>query len=1168
MSRLAPIRSLISDHLQTKTTRVNQTETFAQCTDSYSPNEGIEYCGSPNDKTVFFFDKAQDFYEDRNRFSTYDEKEQYYSLRERIEVKNEFGDVIEIRKEKQDHITGSAPKNSYQEIGRRKKTGKGLIDEKVPAKKSILTKLEKSKMDWLTRPENKNIFNLFAQHDTETIEHAKLLNIQLPNNEQKGNADRETKAKNYERHCFAQQNDYDNENDSTLRNETLSFVYNLNDESNKHSTIDFNTPRLLLGRFYQESDIGDRKIYHKQKMRFILCPFTDMVDLVKSKDFFEISNSIYEEASAIEHAIKNNPCPETKTLFGFPIDVLTVLKIWEYQMQYATIWCLLLRLWVAHNELTLYVDSHPKHALRLQLFIDSHINLCSYILRSKQFEDSELLDPRNNHDSVAVCAVRQYCPNNRDFAYAGNLPNMTSCMFVGNLYYDVRPKPKTVALPHALIHIFACKTQPQKCQLRNFVNILYKYVEKFPIIAKLYREIVRVSLLGNYEHARVRPHFELRMKIYEECNPANYNPTDFFHFLLDNDKMIFQMTKEFHMFTVESDLAIDDLMQEKNPSWKNIKGIVCDAMDICRSILKMDAVKNRCFGWKTIRQELLSMRPELLDQTRAWKQAMDQIKRGVLNEDSSSLFVLMHDQMTFSHNRSKQISCAKLRKGSYLDVIGHYIDVFFETKITDQNSTKQNNSEMHFSKAMIERINLVARSIVHQHSNGKLKDGKVPLFYLKAFAISKEGYALLCKIEYLYEKHNVPDNAINKYLKFFYNSCKRDFHLFHVLLKSVIHYRMFKRHALSLDYYQNQRRALLVKRFKMPWQDFEAHDDIYYYCPTCKKFKNSACDSNSNFSPKNIYAQGCENAVFDLITKKLYCTKKSIPQSIKNSIDSGVYESGEKISDRSLAKLIRKHKEAVQCSETELIGVHMCGWVQQLQKRKWILCSICAQPTIFETCKFGDLGVTCGLHSNPELITKQKTDRYTILAPNSLEYQMRLTRYPLPIYQEPSNDNDFFALLKNQIAYTRQLQHYHDHYRKNFCYYCKCSLTFQPTTKTSKSTPINFANSIFLMEDRTIEQIQHSMVFQDPLFSDVVPIPENATTVNRWNFSNLENSQQFRIVNVFLCNKDFKKIEYALQDDYIRTTSRFIAEMQKINADAFKRQQRIQSRAYGFERKT
>lgn len=1189
MSRIFPIRSLLSDYLQHKSVSRQMHKTPKDSFDileKYSPSDGAEYCGAHQSPTTEFFLSVQQFYEDRNEFPTYAEYETYFAKRERIEIRNEYDEVVEIHKDKSDR---AFPDRAYDNAMYQLLHPKPDTIDLTPAPEKAeptLKRAEVQKVEWMLKEENRLYRELFTEHDEETRQHIALYEKQQqPQSGAKPSASVSTafskRAKDYERHCIEGTLESWLKHVETHR-EPLSFVY-----QNPNTTIHYNTPRLLLGRFYNESDIGDRKVYHQTKMRFVLCRFSDMLQLLKSVDFQDISRDIHQTATEIAKTIaqqnkKVNERVESNTLFGFPLVVLDSLDLLKHQMQYSVLWALLLRLWVAHREMETFQPTHRKHALRLQLFIDSHISLCQYIIRNRQFEDADLLDPQRNRDSIVMCAAQQYYPNDRDFAYAGNLPNLTECMFVGNLYYDVRPKPKTVALPHALIHIFACKTQPQKCQIRNFVNILYKYIQSFPMIGQLYREIIRVSLLGNYEHASVRPHFELRMQIYEESNPKNYNELEFFHWLLDNDKLVFQMTKEFHMFTVQSDMTVDNLMQENNPSWKRVKEIIRDSIDMCRLILRVDMLKRKCYGWRITRDTFLALKPDSFEETRDWRTLTKQVHSDTVSIETQQLFIsIIQDQVVFMHNQAKQASCAKLKKGSYLDVIAAYTEGFFETRIVDQRSTIKHNSEMRFSARFLERINLIARYMVYKHSTGLLADGKVQIFYLKAFGISKPAYHLLCKIQYMYEHFDLPDNAVTKYLKWLYVNHELDFHLFHVFLRAITYHRMFRRHALPLDYYLSQRRAILAKRMKMPWEDMNPDDDLYHYCPSCKKFKNPVSDFMTNHSPKNMYTHGCENVIYDVFQNRLYCTKNSVPSSIKRAIDSGLYASNDRINDKQLAKMIRKHKETIPCCETQLVAVHMCGWIQQMEKRKWILCSVCAQPMIFETCKFGPLGVTCGLHDHLTSSEKQKQANYSSLSKQSLEYQLRLTRLPLPLerYSDFSKPEtiDHFDYLKAQMAYARQRNHYLEHYRKNYCFYCKCSLTFKPFTKSTKNIPFDYANPISLIEDRPITKMNvHE--FQDPLFDEtsnnnntskssltVIDLEKEEPVAHRWTFTNAhEHPTQFRAINVYLCARDYKKIAYAMEDNYIRTTTQFFSEMQRINDYAMKRQQKIQSRAYGY----
>src|SRR3989442_1704783 len=103
---------------------------------------------------------------------------------------------------------------------------------------------------------------------------------------------------------------------------------------------------------------------------------------------------------------------------------------------------------------------------------------------------------------------------------------------------------------------------------------------------------------------------------------------------------------------------------------------------------------------------------------------------------------------------------------------------------------------MQLNKDLIEDIKLIARNIVYLHTHGELRDGELPIIYLKAFGISSSGREQLKKIQFFYEKKDLPDNAIAKYLKVFFENSNLDFFIYHTLLKYIIQYRVLRRYPL------------------------------------------------------------------------------------------------------------------------------------------------------------------------------------------------------------------------------------------------------------------------------------------------------------------------------------------------------------------------------------
>lgn len=1039
--------------------------------------------------------------------------------------------------------------------------------------------------------------------------------------------------------------------------------------------IYYNVPRLLLGRFYarqQQQQQQTNNIDNEWLRRYILCPtFINLVVLIKYKPLINFCTEIQYYVNEIITYINNNNGNGgggDSLLYGFPLKTLYQLNLVNNQFRYSVVWALLLRLWISHDKMKefdpLLVTVTSEHEnlqrnnfLRWQLFIDTHIDLVRYILRTGHYYDCNLLDSRKNKDNNgSVCAVKQYMPLDRNFAYAGNLPDMTSCVFAGNMWYDGRPKYKVVTLSHALIHIIASKTQPKKCQLRNFLNIIYKYVAKFPILRDFFREMLRVSLLGNYEHARCRPHFETRIKLYEELTLGSgteranggYNDTNFFYFLLDNDKLVFQATKEFYMYNNERNYALDMIMQDGTKDWKAVREVMRNSMDLARSLLKLDGIFDKVKDHKkgfyesiinyndiimtqteSIATPIRFMQPtshlnrlvkilpliisssqnaesilknyiktnkiggphpvvpktyEVEEEEEDTEDNNDNIKeeqqerryhdeqrnKSVQNRysfQSIATFHIIDEQMEAIHKRSIPY-ITKLKKGSFLDVIYSQLDVFYEKNVIDPRSTLPSTSEMHVNdEQLIEDIHLVARKIVHLHSIGRIKDGYIPIKYAKHFGISEETFNLIRKLEFFYEAKNVPDNAIPKYLMFFYETQRRDFFVYHSFIRAIMQYRTLRRYPLSFDYYHTQRNALRLKLMKLPWEPLEDDDDIYHYCPNCKRFKNPVADPTHPKFFKNVYSNSFERAIYNVNDEQIYCTKDNVSSTIKDAMSSGTYYSGNSIKDKKLAKVIRKHKEVKRCCETPLVPVHMLGWIQQLDRKKWILCSICARPTIYDASKFGPLGVTCSIHGSGFDTIERELSLSTSIQRDSLEYRVKQQQLKSFGIDASKRIIDFINLETNEgeeqqlsiIQQTTEEQQEEDSVIFNnlnrdrinrikhansieksqniSCLYCGCSLTFNVNSggggdDTIESKPRNLANKIMFFEDRTPSQIHRQT-------------NHNNNSNNNNNEEHLILDQRYRIVNGYLCETDFNRARYKLEYHFIMTRNDLFMTIQR-----------------------
>jgi hypothetical protein len=111
------------------------------------------------------------------------------------------------------------------------------------------------------------------------------------------------------------------------------------------------------------------------------------------------------------------------------------------------------------------------------------------------------------------------------------MPNNDLCITHGNIYSDTNAKPNNPDLKQAFMHLIACKTMNQKCQVRNFPNIFGKYTvgaqsirqstefKGFPTIHLFLVMVVICGLLGNIRSATVRLLFYKRIQLYAPFIP-------------------------------------------------------------------------------------------------------------------------------------------------------------------------------------------------------------------------------------------------------------------------------------------------------------------------------------------------------------------------------------------------------------------------------------------------------------------------------------------------------------------------------------------------------------------------------------------------------------------------------------------------------------------------
>ena len=694
-------------------------------------------------------------------------------------------------------------------------------------------------------------------------------------------------------------------------------------------TYQISIPLLLLrGQYINTSKWN--------KLKFILCDFDETIKCIADKQ-------IKIQTSMINW--------QERDVYGFNKE--TVLDIVmkgedEIAKNYTAFIALLYRLTLAHRQMKkAQMRKDKATTFRFQLYIDMHIDIANYIETNSVFTDDNLLDEQISSP------VKNLYPDEARISYCGELPDITACIDAGNLWYDVRSKDKSMVA--CIVHLIICKIQNQKCQIRNFVSILYEYYKQYPCILSLFKSFLEVSMLGNYPHCTFRPEFRKRMKIRSSFHGSNISDHQMILWMHENEHTVYYCTKEYYMYAVDQQYILESILLETK-NWIQVKEYIIKATEITRILLS---------------------------------QFEDLTEHDAKGKD---LFQVIESEVSSIHKKGlKYIS--KLRKSHFIPVILNVMKKHHEHKIINQKSTKDQKSENYLSKEVLESIDFVSKS-------SRNKEGTVELSWLKCLGISEGGYNMIRNLYFKYETNRIADNAITRYISQIHSNRKEDFHLIRVYLSYLQSNRRIKSFKLSADYYKNQLEALREKYCIPPWEQLPEEADLYYYCEVCQKWASPVVEYGPKKLYTNIYARGTMNSLYDMENDQMYCEKQITSNVIKKYMESGDYEDREDMDNKKKARAIRKHKETSGWHNTPLKAVHMLGRCQEVNQKLWALCEVCAQIIQFEGVRFGKQGFTCGMHRKDmtePLSSKQNEqmkDRECPLFKARCEFEVILKRRP------------------------------------------------------------------------------------------------------------------------------------------------------------------------------
>ena len=652
--------------------------------------------------------------------------------------------------------------------------------------------------------------------------------------------------------------------------------------------------------------------------------------------------------------------------FGFPVDLLykvatlppkTLCK--EYSIFLATYLRIYNGYWMIKEFSLIEFEGNNNEmkslAFAAQLFCDTHIDLVNAMVSNNAFRNSNLLDPLTTMDDLFEHLYAKNYPHDARFYYSGDLPNLIPLVDTGGMWYHMPIKASRMNIVYAIVHVISCKTQPFRCQGRNNMAILTKksgYFARFPDIEKLYEMILRVSLLGNYGFARVRPCFEARMETYRFFSDECISTEERIAWISEYDSFIKCIAKEYLCYLFKS-------------------SVLLDIVYLTSYLHSSPYVQKECFVPNTgeSRPTAFAIAIDLCDNVRYILSTCATISSSTLLKDSKEYpkgqeFYLQVSQALVDYQSKMELCISKVPKMDFMRLLHTICTKIYKKKLVDPFSTipLDLRKEIGASSFSAIQICLAQYFLAENTPLGR----PFPLYWFKVFGLTYSAHKKMQKILYGFLFLNKADHSIEKKLEKIANQKRRDFFIVYAAYDLYLEFEEENTFVLPKRSAQRQETALRYKYHIQPWESTPLAICLFYYCQNCKKWANDVIQQPTHENSLFMHSFGGFSCRHDTITDTVICGNEFGATAIRVLKSKGTYEL-DHVSDPAIASIILKHRKSALCTTTEMRRINMIGIVKKLGKNYFALCEICATLCIFTTSAFSSAGFTCQCHvSDPE----------------------------------------------------------------------------------------------------------------------------------------------------------------------------------------------------------
>lgn len=495
---------------------------------------------------------------------------------------------------------------------------------------------------------------------------------------------------------------------------------------------------------------------------------------------------------------------------------------------------------------------------------------------------------------------RKYHPKTETVLHEGALPDVISLQLQCSFWNENKPKMQPI------VHLM-CKALPQRCQIRNLREIISNYCQADDLVHEFMRSALLCSLLGMYQHNKVRLSWKSRKKIIRRFVYDKPNRMQLQEWLFTTyQHLLFYIIKEFLTYSMR---MIPALYQElcNTYKWNTFETTVWNAMDCVRKTVETNVLKHNTI------QDWLS-----------------QIESNLMQVNKQQLGNLYRPQrLTFTQN-----------------VIA----------MCERIDEQRHQVNPHVEFPMEYRLLL-------RHMVKRVPRGNPHIEWLKFFNVSQKSIDALVNM-FQHYRQNTYRSDLRKLLN---ASSRYDFEaireLFYAFEQNHREIRVF---ALPEHYYTRQCKALKRRYGLSPEDELLPHVGQVYVCLSCSTFKGFIVKKDSKCS--NLFANGHHKIIVDDETLKCYCgrrceksdTKKRKRIAVDAFLDGSELEEHRKRRIKKDWKTRRKMMQNELCANTECVKFNMTGCLLQFHNKLYFFCPSCGNPTYFNHDQIDKHGLTCG----------------------------------------------------------------------------------------------------------------------------------------------------------------------------------------------------------------